>query len=275
MSLCSLFCSSLINRVNSLETQIAQLQNQLAAIRSSNVMALDPYVTVQTTGMPKVVFSGINVQIVNGLGQTDSINGLGNLIIGYDKQRGGCVTNDMVCSIGGTAAWGNGDINYPQQMCSAAGGVLACDHKGGSHYLIVGDLHNYSQYGGVVFGYKNTSNRAWATVTGGSSNHAGGEAASVSGGVGSLAQGKNSSVCGGHSNYADGPWTSVSGGNRNAAFDNFSTVCGGVTNVARGEGAHVSGGEHNMASSSRSSILGGFTQVIAPGGSHQTIPSLP
>lgn len=273
MPFCALICRSLINRVNVLEAKLSQMENRLATLQNSNAMAIDPYVTVQTAGTPKVVFSGVNVQIVNGLGRTDSINGLGNLIIGYDKERSPVSPAFQECSIGGTVTWAN-DINYNSQLCTAAGGVMATNHKNGSHYLIVGDEHNYSQYSGVVFGHRNTSNRAWATVTGGHQNHAGGEAASVSGGQRGLAQGTWSSITGGLLNYADGAGSSVNGGERNAATARAgASICGGVQNAASGDYSHVSGGMNNAAQFGISSILGGTSQSSTTVG--QTIPALP
>src|SRR5258705_97292 len=41
-------------------------------------------------GQAKTIrFSGVNVQIVNGLGATETVNGVGNLIVGYNEP-GGC-----------------------------------------------------------------------------------------------------------------------------------------------------------------------------------------
>jgi hypothetical protein len=37
----------------------------------------------------EVVISGANLRIVNGLGATETTNGLGNLIVGYNEARGG------------------------------------------------------------------------------------------------------------------------------------------------------------------------------------------
>src|SRR6202035_4175162 len=39
-------------------------------------------------GTPTIQFSGANVQIVNGEGKTASVNGEGNLVIGYDENPG-------------------------------------------------------------------------------------------------------------------------------------------------------------------------------------------
>jgi hypothetical protein len=290
MSLCSWFCGSLINRVNALQTQVAQLQSQLTAIQNSNVMALNSYITVlpNTTAPPtappmgtpnKVVFSGINVQIVNGLGQTDSINGLGNLIIGYDKPRPDpCTQPNQDCSIGGTAGWNYGDIDYSPTECAAAGGTMACNHKNGSHYLVVGDAHNYSQYGGVVFGLKNTCNGPWATVTGGYANHAGGVCATVSGGHEHLVDGLNASASGGCCSFVHGFAASVTGGSQNIADGSHASVTGGRGNQATGQYSHVCGGggsvpSTNHAGSDLSVVLGGSNQrTTTPG---QTIPSIP
>jgi hypothetical protein len=40
-----------------------------------------------TGGFNEVVISGANLRIVNGLGTTDTVNGLGNLIVGYNELR--------------------------------------------------------------------------------------------------------------------------------------------------------------------------------------------
>jgi hypothetical protein len=39
-------------------------------------------------GPNEVVITGANLRIVNGLGATDTTNGLGNLIVGYHEERG-------------------------------------------------------------------------------------------------------------------------------------------------------------------------------------------
>jgi len=213
MSLCSLFCGSLINRVNSLETQVAQLQSQLAAIRSSNVMALNSYITVQPTGSPKVVFTGINVQIVNGLGNTGSINGLGNLIVGYDEDRPALHPDYRMpdCSLGQ-----HDDPSYNvaagRAACESNGGVWAVNHKSGSHNLIVGEGHNYSSSGCVVFGTWNTVNAQGATVTAGVGNKAIRNTSSVTGGIGNWAADHQAGVHGGEYNMARGLRASILGG---------------------------------------------------------------
>lgn len=96
---------SLNERVAALESAVATLQGQVAALLSenaaqqaaintlqsklaaaNNVLALSPYLTVDTT-KNLVLLQGVNIQLVNGTGQTTTANGLGNLIIGYDLAR--------------------------------------------------------------------------------------------------------------------------------------------------------------------------------------------
>jgi hypothetical protein len=69
---------------------VNQLKSQMTTILSSNVWALNPFVTIDlaaesgVTG-PNLVFHGVNVHVVSGSGNSyDSLNptGLGNLIIG-------------------------------------------------------------------------------------------------------------------------------------------------------------------------------------------------
>jgi hypothetical protein len=112
---------------------------------------------------PHVVFSGANVHIRSGVGETtDMYSGLGNLIIGYNEDTAG-----------------------------------ALRPRTGAHNLIVGPNHSYSAYGGFVAGLDNTISGIHATVSGGSMNEAHGEASSVSGGEGNTARGLASSVSGG------------------------------------------------------------------------------
>ncbi len=121
-------------------------------------------------------FSGCNVYVQNGLGATNGnpnmpgesnnsvVNGVGNLIIGYNVSQ---------AQFGGT------------------------DVRTGSHNLILGDSNNYSSYGGLVAGAFNTISAPYATVTGGAFNTASFLDASVSGGAFNTAGGFTSSVSGG------------------------------------------------------------------------------
>lgn len=167
----------------------------------------------------EVFFTGCNVRIVNGMGGTATINGVGNLIVGYDE------------------------ISYST--------------KTGSHNLVVGPGHSYTSYGGLVAGQRNIISGEYAAVTGGAENFASAKGSSVSGGLVNHARGDYSSVSGGHENGADGRFSSVSGGFMNGAHGEHTSVSGGQGNTAVGPRASVSGGFSNSASGSYSTVSSG------------------
>ncbi len=188
--------------------------------------------------------SGVNVQLVNGLGSTNgfpsdptttdialtSTNGLGNLIIGYD--------------------------DLPRNTALPL-------FRTGSHNLVVGFGHNYSGYGGQVVAYENTIGAAYSVVSGGGANRATAELASVSGGVSNVAAGVDSSVSGGLSNQATGFVASVTGGTQNVASGKFSVVSGGQSNLAGGDSSAVSGGGFGAANGFISTVGGGSSRAAA------------
>jgi hypothetical protein len=194
------------------------------------------YVESGVGGKPTIQFSGVNVQIVNGEGKTESINGEGNLVLGYDENL----------------------VGYPQT---------------GSHDLILGDEQTFTSYAGLVAGYQNAVSGPFASISGGTQNTASGYAASVgggfgntsssitsavSGGSGNHASGEEAAVSGGSSNTASGQSASVSGGQNNTASQADDSVSGGGSNTASGGGSSISGGGLNTASGEGTSIFGGF-----------------
>jgi hypothetical protein len=208
----------------------------------------------------EVVITGANLRIVNGLGATDTTNGLGNLIVGYNELR-------------------DGDTNT----------------RTGSHNVVVGKFNNFSSFGGVVVGFLNEISGTFASVSGGSGNIASGTfasvsgganntasgpgaASSVSGGLQNTASGNQSSVSGGHLNTARSSSATVSGGNFNTASDRFASVTGGDRNTASGGFSSVNGGENNTASGQFSSVSGGENNTASgqfssvSGGSNRTAP---
>ncbi len=205
--------------ISALQAQNAAQQTQLAAVQANSALALGPYLTVDPT-RNLVLLQGVNLQLVNGLGRTDSRNGLGNLLIGYDAPRD---DNTYFCS---DASAGVGSD------CEATGETWAVSLKGGSHYLVIGDQNNYSQYGGLVTGWRNTSNVGGANVTGGIYSNASAVRGRVSGGYLNTASGINSSVSGGWSNTASGSYASVSGGHGSTAAGYAATVSGGEDHSA-------------------------------------------
>lgn len=250
-------------RIAALEAAVANLQKALTTAQATittlqtNTQALQnisPFVSLETiNGQPTVRFSKVNVQIVNGLDKTDGMNGSGNLIVGYNSERAGVYAPS--CSLGQNTA---GEFIISQQECIDLSGIWSVSHKTGSHNIIVGDEHNYSNAGGIVIGFRNSIKGKYSSVSGGTENIAGGVGTSVSGGQSNTAIGVMTSVSGGSSNNARGNGSSVSGGRLNIATGNGNSVSGGEVNMASGvSGASVSGGSGNTASGLRASVSGG------------------
>lgn len=198
-----------------LEARIAELEALLAGV----TRGIDP-----NTGSDTLQFSGMNVQVVNGAGATDAINGTGNLIVGYNEIRD----------------W-EGGVNY----------------RTGSHMIVVGYQHNYSNAGGLLVGRHNDVTGPFASVSGGAGNLASGLSSSVSGGDYNVAQGENSSVSGGLGNFANAYGASVSGGQSNEATADAASVSGGYVNFANGRWTSIVGGGNNASSGEMSSVTGG------------------
>jgi hypothetical protein len=212
--------------------ELAQLQADIAALQAL-------LRNVSRSG-DTLIISGANLQLVNGMGQTATTNGLGNLIIGYNEER-------II----------PGEVN----------------ERTGSHTLVVGAEHNYTSYGGVVVGQRNTISGTFASVTGGFGNIAGGVNATVSGGIANAASGIYTAVSGGYYNIASGQYATVSGGYESTASGRSSAVSGGYRNTASGDYAAVSGGGTNTASGLISSVSGGISRT-APGESDWRAGSL-
>ena len=172
-----------------------------------------PHVTYLESGVagkPTIQFSGVNVQVVNGEGTTASINGEGNLVIGYDENGGK-------------------------------------HEQSGSHDLILGYEQAFTSYGGLIGGHLNTITAPFASITGGEQNTASGEGSWDGGGQRNLASGLDSSISGGQLNQA-GFISSVSGGAQNRAITGgTSWVGGGLKNTATGAFSSIFGGKELKA----------------------------
>ena len=219
----------------SLEQRVEELEYKLAHV---------------TSGPNDITISGANLRIVNGLGATNTRNGLGNLIVGYNEHRQG---GTLFCA--------------PPPSPS--------DTRTGSHNVVVGEELNFSSFGGLVVGQCNDIIGPFSSVTGGSRNVASGDSASVSGGSSNTAFAPFSSVTGGSNNRANFSTASVSGGFGNTASAFASSVSGGSFNTASGNigepnlaASSVSGGTNNTASGNDSSISGGVgNRAAGPGSS--------
>ncbi len=138
--------------VNAQSALIAQLQEKLGCMTKTG---------------DDVYFTGCNVHVRNGLGATGpNVNGLGNLIVGYNEDAAAIVSNPP---------------NEPSV-------------KTGSHNVVIGAGNTYTDRGGLVAGTFNKITARYATVTGGARNTASAQYSSVSGGIRNTASGDFSSV---------------------------------------------------------------------------------
>jgi len=164
-------------RVAKLETLIAVQQQEIDNLTMANTGLTNKLACISTdSNTTDLFFKGCNIHVRNGFGNTDSLNGFGNLIIGYNE-----------------------DVGTPSD-------------RTGSHNLVVGPLHTYSSYGGFVADIDNSVTGTNASVSGGARNEASADASSVSGGGENTASGIESSVSGGVENTAAQAASSILGG---------------------------------------------------------------
>jgi len=230
--------NALNNTIQELLSSVAILQQKLAKVTISN----------DTNNM---YLTGINLNIVSGSDSTNgSVNGLGNIIVGYNE-------NDMNST------------------------------RNGSHNIIVGNNHGYSSYGGIVggigntisgnysfaVGQNNTASGLVSSVSSGYNNAASGQWSSVSGGWYNIASNQSSSVSGGSTNTASGLVSSVSSGYNNTASGQWSSVSGGWSTISSSYASSVSGGYNNIASAQLSSVAGGSGVTVSTSGGHCMCPA--
>ena len=209
----------------------AEVDSLISGLQS-RIAALEAKLSGLTRSGNDFVITNANLYIQSGSGTTDgTVNGKGNLIIGYNELRG------------------------------------SGDDRTGSHNLIVGKYNNYSRYGGIVVGYWNTISGNFSSVSGGIVNTASNWFSSVSGGTTNTASGYYSSANGGYGNSASGDYSSVSGGWNNTASGDASSVNGGRNNTASGNYSSVAGGGSenpiygNKAFGHYAAILGGDVNI--------------
>jgi hypothetical protein len=202
------------SEVAPLAAQVSLLQGQVSSLESANAKLSADVSAMQTTlskvsyspqglnGQPTLTITGANLQIANGTGNTDSPNGLGNLILGYDEGAGTQTGSHNVV------------LGYSQDFTSY-GGIM-----GGWNNVLSGPSS-------LVFGVANVASGIGSSVTAGFQNTASGFGASVSGGRGNTASNYESSVTGGAANTASGNHASVSGGNGNTASGDQAAILGG------------------------------------------------
>src|SRR5262245_61037699 len=129
---CALACGLLVLLVASLSVPLSTAQEESAEYRGirKRLGALEYKLQYISGGPNEVVITGANLRIVNGLGATDTTNGLGNLIVGYNELRESCPPPVTPC-------------------------IDTANMRTGSHNVVVGSQHNFSSFGGLVVGLLN------------------------------------------------------------------------------------------------------------------------
>lgn len=178
---------------------LGSLQTELSSLKARLVSLTSLLSGVSRSGHT-LTFRGMNVHLESGSGSTaGAVNGLGNLIIGYNENPG---------------------------------------TQTGSNNLVVGNGQSFTSYGGIVTGQDNTISAPFASVTGGQFNLASDPSASIAGGCDNLAgtgtvptNTCNSTgieaILGGAGNHASGKASSVSGGGSNTSLGLGTSILGG------------------------------------------------
>jgi hypothetical protein len=118
--------------ITTLKSEVATLQSQVKAL-TSEVGTLTTTLAGVTRSGQTLTMSGLNLELNSGAGSTTAaVNGLGNLIIGYNASPG---------------------------------------TQTGSDNLVIGDGQTFTSYGGLVAGKGNTINGPFNSVLGGTNNH--------------------------------------------------------------------------------------------------------
>lgn len=195
-------------------------QDQCAALEE-RVAALEALLAKVTIDGDNLVLTGMNLQVVSGSGTTQgAVNGTGNVIIGYNESN----SNN--------------------------------DDRDGSHNLVIGRYHSYSNYGGLVAGEDNEISGKVATVLGGAQNLASGDGSVVVSGEDNWASASTSVVLAGELNRAGGRSCSVLSGVNNLCSGVQSSVAGGTKNTCSGQASVLTGGTSDVLNSSFAVMLG-------------------
>jgi hypothetical protein len=178
--------AQLQSEIVSLRATVSALQSQVNLLATNPALALGPFVTVNPNAQPdgvlgpNITFHGANVHIVNGTGKTMLINGLGNLIVGYNEpafndrlpdlatdRRG---SHNIVVGFGNRYtinSWGSlvaGDMNVADGPAEFITGLLNYGSPDGRDSAILGgfDSESHAQQSVILGGQ-----RLWTTRSGG------------------------------------------------------------------------------------------------------------
>lgn len=191
-----LFFGGLLSRIRQLENRIQVLESSLSQLQSNNINRLNDYVEIiEDNNCITAQLSGLNLQIVNGEGSTNTTNCKGNLIIGYNEERSGTPVS-----------------------------------RTGSHNLVLGIKHNYSSFSGFINGTANTITQSgeYCSILNGNECFANAKYVSICNGRDHKGNASLSTIVGGFDNGGTGQTSVVVGGMNNRADGNYSVILGGT-----------------------------------------------
>jgi hypothetical protein len=212
--------TELAQQVSDLEAAKTIMGGEITALEAVNGGLGQKVSTLESTfagvtreGMT-LAFDGLNIQLTNGTENEGAVNGLGNLILGYN--------------------------HLPGEQTGSANLVIGERQKFTSYgSLLVGQADEATAPYSIVSGFGNWAGGLNSVALGGSENTASGEGAAVVGGQENIASGLNGSVLGGGLNRASQHGATAVGGVGNLASGFYSLARGGLSNTVSGEDAYA------------------------------------
>jgi len=276
-------------------------REELEILKHLSLEQIEHGTDAQHPGFLTVRVTGLDVQIVNGAGDTLQANGLGNLIIGYaevDESASHSIvmgTDPYVDGAASLVAGTSNTVNASHAMAIAGFGstveAQGAVITGGVNSLITSSADNAVVTGGdqadvegdraVHLGGRYTRvDGPDSVVTGGY----GGWArlytgAIVSGGQESTSEGPQSAVAGGYRVQAAGGGAFIGGGSTGwiGPGNDYAAIIGGLRARARGTTSVTIGGQDCVAEGWRSVAIGGYEnlafgqQCVATGGNNNVV----
>lgn len=128
--------SFLNGTVSGLTSTIRSHTDQLGKLKTASIAGLNSVMSYDANSRV-VTFKAVNVRIVNGQGATATVNGLGNLLIGYTENPLG--------------AYSGCQASKPPIPTNCVKPLSASQHSG-SHNLVLGYNNSYTQYSSIIGG---------------------------------------------------------------------------------------------------------------------------
>ncbi|MES9894539.1 MAG: hypothetical protein ABW141_06540 [Candidatus Thiodiazotropha endolucinida] len=190
------------NRIRELEVRIEELESSLEGLSAGGIGRLNDYLSFHDQNECITArLTGINLQIVNGEGNTQSVNCRGNLILGYNEPT----TEGTV-------------------------------DRSGSHNLILGIRHNYASYCGIVNGVANNLTSEYGAILNGQECYANATHVTICSGYDHKGNGSYSTILSGFDNGGLGSRAVFLDGTNNRAEHSQTIFIGGSGETSSHDG---------------------------------------